>query len=594
MGVRELSHERSEVRDGMRIDRDVPIEMDDGVVLRADVYRPIEDGEYPVILTYGPYAKNMPFQVLYADQWRAMILEHPEIAEGSTCNYQSWEVVDPEKWVPDSYVCVRVDSRGAGRSPGYIDIFSPRETKDFYNCVEWSGTQSWSNGKVGLNGISYYAINQWQVAGLQPPHLAAMCPWEGAADAYRDWHRHGGIMSTFTGGWYRAQVQSVQHGVGVRGERDPNNGMLTSGPETLSEEELAKNRSSPDLEARLQPLDGLWYRERSADWSKVKVPFLSCGSWGGAGLHLRGNVEGFVRAASEQKWLEIHGLEHWTHFYTDYGLKLQKRFFDHFLKGEDNGWDQEAPVLLNIRHPGEHFVLRSEQEWPLARTQWTKYYLNPADETLSTQRAGNESELEYAPLTSDGVTFWMEPFDQETEITGPLAAKVFMSSQTIDADLFLIVQLFDPNGEEVTFAGSVEPAAPIAQGWLRASQRKLDPELSTEYQPYHTHDEQQFLTPGEVYELDVEIWPTCIVIPPEHRLAFTIQGHDLERATVSGTLGTLGTFRGSGPFLHTDSWDRRPERVGGNVTIYGGGDRESYLLLPIIPAGVEGGGDGEG
>jgi uncharacterized protein len=562
MSASDISQERSEVRDGMRIDRDVPIYMDDSIVLRADVYRPIEDGKYPVILTYGPYAKNMPFQVLYADQWREMVLEHPEVAKGSTCKYQSWEVVDPEKWVPDGYVCVRVDSRGAGRSPGYLDIFSPRETKDFYNCTEWAGTQPWSNGKVGLNGISYYAINQWQVAGLQPPHLAAMCPWEGAADAYRDWHRHGGIMNTFTETWYPSQVQSVQHGVGIRGERDPNNGVLTSGPETLPEEELSKNRSRPDLEARLQPLDGLWYRERSADWPKVKVPFLSCGSWGGAGLHLRGNVEGFVRAASEQKWLEIHGLEHWTHFYTDYGLKLQKRFFDHFLKGEDNGWDEEAPVLLNIRHPGERFALRSEQE--------------------------------YAPLTSDGVTFWVEPFDQETEITGPLAAKIFMSSQTIDADLFLIVQLFDSDGQEVTFAGSVEPAAPIAQGWLRASHRKLDPELSTEYQPYHTHDEEQFLTPGEVYELDVEIWPTCIVAPPGHRLAFTIQGHDLERETVSGTLGTLGTFRGSGPFVHTNPWDRRPERVGGDVTIYGGGDKGSYLILPIIPAEAEGGSKGEG
>jgi predicted acyl esterase len=315
----------------------------------------------------------------------------------------------------------------------------------------------------------------------------------------------------------------------------------------------------------------------------VKVPFLSCGSWGGAGLHLRGNVEGFVRAASEQKWLEIHGLEHWTHFYTDYGLQLQKRFFDHFLKGEDNGWDKEAPVLLNVRYPGERFVLRGEQEWPLARTQWTKYYLSPADQTLSTQPPGNESKAEYAPLSSDGVTFWTQPFEQETEITGPVAAKVFMSSQTIDADLFLIIQLFDPDGQEVTFAGSVEPAAPISQGWLRASHRKLDPDLSTEHRPYHTHDEEQFLVPGEVYELDVEIWPTCIVIPPGHQLAFTVQGHDLERATVSGTLGTLGTFRGSGPFVHTDPWDRRPERVGGNVTIYGGGSKGSYLLLPIIP-----------
>jgi hypothetical protein len=573
----------SELRDGMHIDWDVPIEMDDGVVLAADVYRPVQDGSYPVILTYGPYGKNMPFQVLYHDQWRAMLQEHPEVARGSTCAYQSWEVVDPEKWVPDGYVCVRVDSRGAGRSPGYLDIFSTRETKDFAACIEWAGTQPWSNGKVGLNGISYYAINQWLVAGLQPPHLAAMCAWEGAADAYRDWHRHGGILCTFTARWYPSQVFPVQHGYGLRGERDPNSGLLTAGPETLPDDELARNRTNPQLEARQQPLDGPWYRERSADWSKVTTPFLSAGSWGGAGLHLRGNVEAFTQAAASQKWLEIHGLEHWTHFYTDYGLELQKRFFDHFLKGDDNGWDRQAPVLLNIRHPGERFELRHEQEWPLARTQWTRYYLDPGNGLLTTEATEAESSATYAPLTSDGVTFWTEPYARETEITGPVAAKVFVSTDGPDADLFLVVRVFGRDGEEVTFAGSVEPAAPIAQGWLRVSHRTLDPDRSTPDRPYHTHDHQLPVEPGEIYELDVEIWPTCIVIPPGYRLSLTIQGHDFERETVSGAVATLGTFRGSGPFVHDDPWDRRPERVSGRVTIYGGGTTPSCLQLPVIP-----------
>jgi hypothetical protein len=568
----------------MRIDWDVPIEMDDGVVLAADVYRPVDTGTYPVILTYGPYGKNMPFQVLYRDQWQAMVRAHPEVTQGSTCAYQSWEVVDPEKWVPDGYVCVRVDSRGTGRSPGYLDIFSARETQDFARCIEWAGTQPWSNGKVGLNGISYYAINQWQVAGLQPPHLAAMCAWEGAADAYRDWHRHGGILSTFTARWYPSQVFPVQHGYGLRGERDPNSGLLTAGPQTLPDDELVRNRSNPQQEARNRSLDGPWYRERSADWSRVTTPFLSAGSWGGAGLHLRGNVEAFTQAAASQKWLEIHGLEHWTHFYTDYGVELQKRFFDHFLKGEDNGWDQEAPVLLNIRHPGERFELRREREWPLARTQWTTYHLAPDSGSLTLEAVEAEGSIAYAPLTSDGVTFRTEPFAEETEITGPVAARVFMSVDGVDADLFLVVRLFDPDDQEVTFAGSVEPAAPIAQGWLRVSHRKLDPQRSTHYQPYHTHDEPLPVEPGQIYELDIEIWPTCIVIPPGYRLSLTIQGRDFERERISGAFATLGAFRGSGPFVHSDPWDRRPERVGGRVTIYGGGTQASYLRLPVIPS----------
>ncbi len=574
-------NEKSVIADNMRIDWDVPILMEDGIVLRADVFRPIKEGKCPALLTYGPYAKGLPFQVGFPDQWNAMLRDFPEIGEGTTGKYENWEVVDPEKWVPDGYVCVRVDSRGAGRSPGYIDIFSPRETSDMYNCIEWAAAQPWSNGKVGLNGISYYAINQWLAAAAQPPHLAAICPWEGAADAYRDWHRHGGILCTFTPPWFKAQVEAVQHGIGVRGPLNPNTGEFVAGPETLPEHELAQNRADPAKQALVHELDDRFYRERSPDWSKVSVPFLSAANWGGQGLHLRGNVEAFVRAASRQKWLEIHGLEHWTHLYTNYGLGLQKRFFDHFLKGIDNGWDKEPRVLLNIRHI-DKFVPRKENEWPLARTRWTKLYLNPAEQSLSAKPVPTESKIEYQALQK-GVTFKMR-FDEETEVTGPLAAKLCISSSTIDADLFLIVQLFDPDGKEIAFAGAVEPRAPIAQGWLRASHRKLDLKLSTEYRPYHTHDEIQPLAPGQVTEVDVEIWPTCIVIPPGYSLTLTVQGRDFEREAPTGTLGYWGAFRGTGPFVHKNLWDRRTEIYGGKITLYGGGARGSYLLLPMIPS----------
>jgi predicted acyl esterase len=569
------------VANGMRIEYDVPIPMDDGLVLRADVFRPIGDGRYPAILGYGPYGKGLPFQAGYPDQWSTLVRSCPEVAVGSTCRYQNWEVVDPEKWVPDGYICIRVDSRGAGRSPGVIDIFSPRETRDLYNCIEWAGVQPWSTGKVGLCGISYLAINQWQVAGLQPPHLAAMCAWEGAADFYRDWQRHGGIFCTFTASWFRPQVETVQHGVGSRGSVNPNTGDLVAGPDTLAEAELARNRVDPAQQGLLRELDDRWYRDRSADWSRVSVPFLSAGNWGGHALHLRGNVEAFTQAASTRKWLEIHGREHWTHFYTNYGLSLQKRFFAHFLKDIDNGWDKEPPVLLNIRHI-EEFVPRTEQEWPLARTQWTRFYLNPAERTVSRRPPQRESKAEYDALKG-GISFRIPPFEGETEITGPLAAKLFISSTTIDADLFLVIQLFDPRGEEVTFAGAVEPRAPIAQGWLRASHYKLHPTLSTAYRPYHAHDELQPLIPGHVYEVDVEIWPTSIVVPRGYTLTLTVQGRDFEREGPPTGLGPWAALRGSGPFVHKHPWDRRPEVFGGKVTVHGGGAKESYLLLPIIP-----------
>ncbi len=144
---------------------------------------------------------------------------------------------------------------------------------------------------------------------------------------------------------------------------------------------LAKNRADFAELILSHPFHDRYFDERAPKWDKINVPFLSAANWGGQGLHLRGNVEGFVRAASKQKWLECHGLEHWTHYYTDYGRKLQLEFFDHFLKGKDNGWDKRSPVLLQTRHV-DKFVERTENEWPIARTKWTKYYLNPDDMSL--------------------------------------------------------------------------------------------------------------------------------------------------------------------------------------------------------------------
>ena len=574
---------RSEVRDGMQIDWDVPIRMEDGLVLRADVFRPTGEGRHPVILTYGPYAKGLAFQEGYPSAWQRMVAEHPDVAHGSSNLYQSWEVVDPEKWVPDGYACVRVDSRGAGRSPGFIDHFSPRETKDFYNCIEWAGVQPWSSGKVGLNGISYYGMNQWHVATLQPPHLAAMCIWEGSADWYRDMTHHGGILSTFFANWYDMQVKTVQYGLGERGARSRVTGELVCGDETLSDAALAKNRCDFGDNILAHPLDDQYHRDRSPVWEKVITPFLSAANWGGQGLHPRGNFEGFVRAAAKEKWLEAHGIEHWTHFYTDYGRLLQKRFFDYFLKSEKNGWERQPNVQLQVRHV-DRFVERQESEWPIKRTQWTKFFLHPTVQILDRQSPAAAGSVAYDGL-GDGVTFLSAPLDAETEVTGPLAAKLFVSSSTADADLFLVFRVFTPDMKEVVFMGAIDPHTPIAQGWLRASHRKLDRRLSTEYRPYHTHDEKQPLEPGEIVELDVEIWPTCIVVPAGHRLALTIRGKDYEWQKTTGA--KLSNFKnellGCGPFLHNDPRDRPPSVFGGKVTLHMGPRHPSYILLPIIP-----------
>ncbi|MGA2991712.1 MAG: CocE/NonD family hydrolase [Candidatus Korobacteraceae bacterium] len=580
-----MSSTRSEVRDGMQIDWDVPIKMDDGLVLKADVYRPPKSGKYPVILTYGPYAKGLSFQQGYPGAWDIMAAKHPDVPYGSTNKYQSWEVLDPEKWVlPEGYVVVRVDSRGCGRSPGYVDHFSPRETKDFYNCIEWAGVQPWSNGKVGVNGISYFAMNQWEVATLQPPHLAAMCAWEGAADWYRDSTHHGGLLTTFWAAWYDVQVKSVQYGLGERGPRSVVTGELVCGDETLSDKEMAKNRCDFGDEILAHPLDDQYHKERSPDWDKVKVPFLSAGNWGGTGLHPRGNTESFVRAASKDKWLEMHGIEHWTHFYTDYGVNIQKQFFAHFLKGEKNGWDKRPKVQLQVRHPGEKFVERFENEWPMARTKWTKFYLHPNGHWLGAEPPKQPAKVEFEAM-GKGVEFISAPLEKETEITGPLAAKLFVSSSTTDADIFLVFKVYTPDLREVVFLGAIDPHTPVAQGWLRASHRKLDPKLTKPYRPYHTHDELQPLKPGVPVELDVEIWPTSIVVPAGYRIALSVRGKDYEFADKTGIKlpHFKNELKGCGPFLHNDPRDRPAKIFAGKTTLHIDPEHAPYVLLPVIP-----------
>jgi uncharacterized protein len=573
----------SAIQDGMRICWDVVIEVDDGTALKCDVFLPVEEGRYPVLLSHGPYAKGLSFQEGYTGAWESLVRTHPEVTANSSGKYQCWEVADPEKWVPEGYACVRVDSRGAGCSPGVIDPYSPRETRDLYDCIEWAGTQEWSNGRVGLCGISYYAINQWQVAALQPPHLAAICPWEGACDWYREGTHHGGILTSFFENWYESQVKAVQHGLGARGPRSPVTGRLACGEVTLSDAELERNRIDLGEQLRKHPFVDEYYTKWTPDKSEIIAPLFSTANWGGQGLHLRGNVEGYLGASSDQKWLEIHGLEHWTHFYTDFGRELQKKFFDYFLKGEDTGWSSQPPVLLHVRHVDGTFVLRSESEWPLARTEWTRFYLDASDRSLSeVQGAGASSES--FPALGEGLTFLSAPFERQIEVTGPIAVKLWVSSSTDDADVFVVLRLFDDTGGEVVFQGAVDPYTPLGQGWLRVSHRQLDLQRSTEYRPYHLHTEALSVVPGGVYVVDIEVWPTCIVVPSGYRLGLSVQGHDYEYAKAGDVrLHFKNVLRGCGPFLHDDARDRPRPRFDGRTTVHTGGERGSYVLLPIIP-----------
>ena len=528
--------ELSEPEYSVIFEKDVPIRVRDGTVLRADVYRPdVPQGnteKFPVLLSLSAYQKAMD---------RILPHEPP---------FTHVERPEPDWWVPRGYTLVFIDTRGTGTSPGQSDLWSMQEAWDYYDAIEWAADQSWSNGKVGLVGVSYYAITQWNVSSLQPPSLTTIVPWEGWADMYRDSVFHGGIFNQgFYGRWW----------LDVRGKQ-------------LLENTRADNSAalSEDLIYNFMAhhLDSPWWDEvkSRAQFDKITVPLYSSGNWGGWNHHMRGNVDGYVRSASIHKKLEMHIGGHTDAFYSDEGKHEMLRWYDHWLKGKDTGIMDEPPVKLCIRTSVRECEWRFENEWPLARTQYRRYYLNPEaagvvqdavhDAILTTTPPSREGQLVYPTgpeAYSRGLagqptlTFVTEPMSEDVEITGHSNLVMWVSSETDDMDIFAYLRNMAPDG-------TVETAT---RGILRVALRKLNPELSTPYRPYHSHDEEQKLTPGGVVPVQVEIWATSMVFKAGHRIRLDVQPHDGQHYFAAYALG--------------------------NNTIYTGGDRASYVLLPFVP-----------
>jgi predicted acyl esterase len=549
-------------------EKDVPVPVADGTVLRANVYRPDAPGRFPVVLAHGVYGKDAHFADAFKPQWEKLNRLYPGLAtDGSTGRWLRWEIVDPERWVPDGFVVIQVDARGTGKSPGYVDPFSPAEIRDYADAIEWAGTQPWSNGKVGLIGISYYAITQWLVASLRPPHLAAIVPWEGASDHYRDWAYHGGIPSdTFTEAWWPRQIVPNLHGNAATTHRDRDTGEPTTG-QPLPPAIVAGNQADYVSDLGRHPLADAWHAERTAKFERIDVPILSAGNWSGPGIHLRGNIEGWMRAASTRKWLSMHDGTHYESFYLPQYVALQKRFFERFLGDVDNGWDAEPPVTLTIRRPGGKPVRRAEREFPLARTEYVRMHLDAAAGTLAEAGPGAPATRTFT-AQGDPIHFTTAPFAADTEFTGFVTLRVWIASSTTDADLFATLRLFDPHGAEVIFDGAHEPV-PVARGWLRASHRKIDPARSLPFRVFHAHDAVEKLTPGLPVPLDVEIWPTSVLVPAGYRLGLSLGGRDLE---VDGIPGRILHKRG-----------RDTPEFAGITTLMTGADHPGWLVLPRIP-----------
>ncbi|EEU34858.1 uncharacterized protein NECHADRAFT_55059 [Fusarium vanettenii 77-13-4] len=563
----------------------IPIKSIGGLV-RTNVYRPKGIEKAPVIVTYGPYGKDVPYEVFQPNSFR-------DVNPNQKSAHSSFETPDPKFWTGQGYVVVRADEIGVGQSPGVLDSMSKATSEAFFEIIEWAAIQPWSTGKVGLLGISYFAGSQWRVAARRPKGLTCIIPYEGMADYYRDRCRPGGILALeFLKKWFTRNVMSNQYGL-------PGKAARGWGPDTLegdlSEEELVQNRrDQAEDNAAHRFRDEEYYASRDYNLEDIEVPLLSVGNWGSICCHLRGNIEGFVRASSQYKFLRMVVGRHDGPFYEEEEVRIQQSFLDAFLKDHDpSGWitGQIPPVDLILRNgsvsydnkdASKLYPRRSENEWPIARTQFTKFYLTPDQRlTKDSPTTASYSRLTYPALgtveNQHSLLFKSAPFDKLTEITGHIVAHICVSATPQlggpipkDIDLFFTLRHYSASGEECYYTGLMGDPAPLCKGWQRVSLRKINKEhpLHREDRPHRDFFSTDVLPviPGEVYVVDAEIWPTNVVVRPGETIVLEVSSGDTQ---------------GSGFFTH-ESDERTPEIMGGDNHIHFSSRYTNWVSLPII------------
>ncbi|HKP42702.1 CocE/NonD family hydrolase [Mycobacterium sp.] len=523
------------VEDGsLLIERDVPVTMRDGVDIRVDVFRPRDlSTDLPVLMAWAPYGKHGGLM------WDTPFFRGYDLGFDTTLlsKYTPFEYPDPVWWCARGYAVVFADMRGTWGSDGDAAYWSQQEAHDGYDTVEWAAAQPWSNGKVGLIGCSNLAWAQWYIAATQPPHLAAINPWEGVSDFYREFAFHGGIPETnFVAAWH----------------------MLASFSRNQVEDIPAAAAAHPLLDE--------YWAAKGADLSKIEVPAFVAASWSDHGLHTRGTLEGYRRISSKHKWLLVHGGKKWAAQYSPENLERQLAFFDRFVKNVDRTpVDEWPPVVIEVRNSISGGVFRDENEWPLQRTRYQKLFLT-GDAALDYTQPTHTGVIRYDGAC--GRAMFDLTFDRATELTGYMALRLWFSAEVAsDADIFVAVQKLDASGVEVPFHFfAVQEDGHVALGWLRASHRELDLHRSTPAQPVHTHRSVEPLPAGgEPVPLDIEIWPSSTVFEAGETLRLVIQGRDINSYA---------------PMTPTSAHDSRNN---GAHRIHTGGRYDSHLLVPVIP-----------
>ncbi|WP_179469471.1 CocE/NonD family hydrolase [Mycolicibacterium vinylchloridicum] len=503
-------------------DHDVAVPMRDGVTLRVNVYRPPGTGPFPVLMSVHPYGKDkLPRRTRrgwkLSFQFRIMNQPQPFRISSET----GWEAPDPVQWVARGYVVINADARGAGASDGVGSLLSDNEARDVYDLVEWAGTQPWSNGRVGLLGVSYLAISQYKAAALRPPHLAAICPWEGFTDAYRDFMTPGGIPERgFSVIWTAITRRNARLSVNLGAQRQQH------------------------------PLHDAWWQSITPDLARIEVPILACASFSDHNLHSQGSWRLIEAAGSAECSAYTHRGGKWAVFYGDDAQRVQTAFFDRHLRGLDTA----APprVRLEVRESRDKVVaVRDEREWPLARTRWTPLHLGD-DGTLNTSEPTTAGTAGFR-LRRQGIGFSYR-FDRDTELTGPMSLRLQIAlDDADDANLFVGVEKWS-GGHYVPFEGSYGYGRDrIADGRLRLALRD-------------SLDAARPVRPGQVVDADIELSASATLFRAGDELRLLIAGRYLE---------PFNPLFGHMPARYA------PSRRGRAVVHWGPG--ASTLTIPVIP-----------
>lgn len=547
------------------LERDVPIRLRDGVTIYADVFRPVGDEACPALLAWSPYGKEIGGQMLDDVPMRS------GVPLSATSGLEKFEGPDPAYWVAHGYAIVNPDKRGAYMSEGNLLYWGHEDALDGCDVIDWIASQKWSNGKVGMTGNSWLTVSQWFIAAERPEHLAAIAPWEGFCDHYRESGTRGGIPAPEFPEMIAETFASAH-------------GMLEDQPRMIVE----------------RPFMCDYWEDKAARVEHIEIPAYVVASYTNS-VHTHGSFAGFRRMASKEKWLRVHNTSEWFDYYTPENVEDLRRFFDHYLKGIDNGWEQTPRVRLSVLNPGgTDIVGRAEEDFPLARTQYHKLYLSAADSALLTSLPADQAVSEYQSDSARHEVTYRYRMERPTEITGYMKLHLWVSAPDHDdMDLAVRVEKLSRDGQPLPDrTGNLIAAT----GLMRVSMRQLDEARSTEAEPYYTFTTEQKLKPGEIVPVEIEIWPMGLYFDEGEILQLTVGAYQPANAAIPFGSASISVPRDG--FTYMPGQPVEMMTVGGNATqcadpaevvvspathnagrhrIYTGGEYDSYLYVPVIP-----------